>query len=148
MGCISTWQDSDPHKGIHLDVGQKSLRAELACKTSSSAFSPPVKQNPTHSYNCFYLLNFTYNTLFILQQDTAIASLGWHYVQFLLSWDLMLGKLTTKSILLLAKGIHSSMQAGSNFKLLFLSICELNWKWNSINRCNDTSELAERPKTT
>lgn len=90
-----------------------------------------------------------YNILFILQQDTAIASLGWHYVQFLLSWDLMLGKLTTKSILLHAKGIHSSMQAGSNFKLDFLSTwCELNLKQNSINRCNDTSELVERPENT
>lgn len=61
----------------------------------------------------------------------------------------MFVKFTTKSILLLAKGIHSSIQPGFNFKLHFLSVwCEVNLKWNSINRCNDSSELVKKLKNT
>lgn len=57
----------------------------------------------------------------------------------------MLVKFTTKSILVLTKGIHCSTQAGFNFKLHFLSIwCQVNLKWNSKNRCSDSSELVER----
>lgn len=57
----------------------------------------------------------------------------------------MLVKFTTKSILLLAKGIHSMIQSGFYFKLYFL-FTQYEVKWKSVTGCNDSAELVETPK--